>query len=84
MAKLTVKHTNNAIYAAAVLLLCAKAEYTAAQEQMRQQLALQGLASAGQTPYLAIHLMAQVDTLRTDGASYCLLRLDLLTRQAST
>ena len=62
MAKLTVKHTNYAIYAAAVLLLCAKAEYTAAQEQMRQQLALQGLASAGQTPYLAIHLMAQVDT----------------------
>ena len=33
------------------------------QQQVRQQQALQGSTSAGQTPYLATHLMAQVSTV---------------------
>ena len=53
MVKFMMKHISIEVCVAVVLLVCTKAVYTPAQEHMRQQHALQGLASAGHTPYLA-------------------------------
>ena len=64
MVKLMVKHTSTAVCAPAVLLVCTKAMLDTPaqdfQQQMRQQHASQGLASAGQIPYLAMHLIPRL------------------------